>query len=164
MDMKVAKEEAGPEGKVCRLHDPRPGLGADLPARRTRVFPLGHVRRDQDSRLGQVGRPVPPDHGFLLEVPGREGAQAVRHPRRLRPEQRPPADYRCPLPEVPSSSSYRHRAGSNMAARGLRAAWAADSRRRSAGCLPDAGGRRDASRPDADSRALQLQQVLQRLP
>ena len=54
--------------------------------------------------------------------------------------------------------------GEYSAHKGFARVGRAVSRRRHPGRLPDAGHRRDPPRADADPRAVQLQQVLQRLP
>src|SRR3546814_6063772 len=76
--------------------NPRSRMGADLSVERGDI-PLYAVCGDQDSRLGQVGGSVPPDDGRLLEIPGRERTEILRHPRCPCPEQRSSQYHRCPL-------------------------------------------------------------------
>ena len=76
MDMNVKKKKLGLKEKYAHMTR---GLDWETTYQpKGEGIPAGHLRRHQGSRLGQVGRPVPSDHGRLLEIPGREGAQAVR--------------------------------------------------------------------------------------
>ena len=94
--------------------------------------PLRHVRGHQDQGLVGVGRPVPADHGHLLEVPGGEGAQALRGDRRLRPEQRPDQDLRRALRQRAEAVPDRRLAAGVSGASRLRLRRPASARRRPA--------------------------------